>query len=396
MPSQHSRPSKRRRGHAQDDEAAVLLPRSEEPLQPESYPRSHHHHSSHHSDNYSSSSASTSRAYYDMNRESSSSRKVDADPWAEERYSYASSSDGYRRSAIDGYEMIGSRDTSNWASRTGTDTARYPSISRANEWEQRYEDYVDPSWKTHSSGYDERNTSYESWPQEDSRRGRSSHPQDRAQRIQASERVVDETGRWQRERRREKSGKTWEPDSGWGSRARESGGPKWEDHSKQSYPALEGPSEDRKWEPAPSWKSSHDEESSRAQNGSTRNGTSYSSHKNAKSSSKKSHNHTKSKRSAEKHTIDDSDFNKFVSCPTAFPVSFSYFSIHSLAGLSGLSIIRLTPSPPVIIDLTRQTRCARTIRLGLEVDLVQRHRRRNACDKILTLSNEVVRQANAG
>ncbi|KAK0453685.1 hypothetical protein EV421DRAFT_1765818 [Armillaria borealis] len=86
-----------------------------------------------------------------------------------------------------------------------------------------------------------------------------------------------------------------------------------------------------------------------------------------------------------------------LAAPLLFPSHSHVFSFFYLAGRSGLSIIRLTPSLPVIIDLTPQTRRARTIRLvGLEVDLVQRHRRRNACDKILALSNEVVLQASVG
>lgn len=309
------RNNKRHRGSKGQIDDPSLVPRADE-LSPEPYSRAVQ--TSHHSDSYRPPSTS-SRASYDMAREPSSSRsRHEVDSWrpdaTHDRYEYTAPNDGYRRGGgRDDYDVVEQRDTEGWG-RSGRD-GRY-SHSR-EEWPQRYErsysssSYPEPSsWPTHPPpSYDSRSASYSHWGADDSRNHTpDDRGHDRAQGHGRPDRQPDRE-QWSTDQRREKSDQKWQSDAGWDSRRRDQRGS--QDEPTRHSSTQESPTDDRSWEPAPSWRASarhdsrNDSQTQRSQN-SHRNSNS---NKNSKGAKKNQNQNNKQRRD---WRTDDGNLNKLV------------------------------------------------------------------------------------
>lgn len=215
---------------------------------PDSYPRSQR--ASHRSDDLRTSATPT-RDYYDGYRETGPHARTrnDEDAWYSDARRYREE-DVYRRD--DDYDAGMRRDT-DWGTRSTSDP-QYSSVRE--DWpHQQYghpPSYPDSSsWDTAASrdAYDSRTPYYDDWPTPNPRSS-SSRARDDDRHPRGGKHGKDSG--WSRDHRRDRE--VQQPqhhaDSGWEGRRRDNG---WEDK------VVEGSevSEDRAWEPAPSWKSSH-------------------------------------------------------------------------------------------------------------------------------------------
>jgi len=268
----------------------------------EAYIRSHG--ALHHSESYRTASTS-SRGSYVSDRDIPSRSRHD-DEWRHadldhERYHYG---DPYSRGDRSDYGDAGPRSTGGWGA------VDPPYSSSRHDWPPHYENgsssssYAETaSWGVAApSAYESSRAVYaDHWQQRDSREAPVDDwpPPDVVRKDQYQDRRQPE---WRPEAKREKtSSQKFQSDSGWGSRRRDRG---WnrETSAHGDAPAERGDSlEDRAWEPAPSWKSNHNDhpqqhQNQRGQNGQRTNGK-----------SKRGQNQNKQKR---EWRADDGDLNK--------------------------------------------------------------------------------------
>lgn len=247
MRSQHKQ-NRRSRGNKPQDDDQYGTSRMDEGS--DSYSRSHR--TSHRSDDRRTSSTSN-RDYYDGYRDvgSHSRSRHDEDSWYSDVSRYREE-DVYRRD--DDYEA-GMRRDSDWGARPQGDP-QYPSIR--DEWAHQHYDHPSSYHDSSSWGapptrdaYDSRSSYYDDWPAP-SARGSSSHGRDDDRHLRHGEKHEREDLGWPREQRRDKGTQQtrYQNDSGWDLRRRDNG---WEDRMAEDPQSIE----DRAWEPAPSWKSSH-------------------------------------------------------------------------------------------------------------------------------------------
>jgi hypothetical protein len=215
--------------------------------------------------------------------------------------------DVYRRESD--YDADIRRD-SDWGTRSGGDT-QYSSVR--DEWPQQYDhpsSYHDSSsWGAAASrdAYDSRHPYYEDWSLTNSTHGSSSRVRDDDGHLRHSEKHEREDLGWSRDHRRDKGTQQsrFQTGSNWESTKRDTS---WESGVAKDPQVLE----DREWEPAPSWKSSHrNEDSLQNSNQSQNNGQRSSQHKQQQYSKGKRSQYSKQQRRDWRN--DDSNLNKYVS-----------------------------------------------------------------------------------
>lgn len=280
----------------------------------DSYSRSHR--TSQCSDDRRTSSTSN-REYYDGYRSMGSHTRSrhDEDPWYPDAGRFREE-DVYRREG--GYDT-GMRRDSDWVSRSAGDSS-YDTVR--DEWplSQRYDppSYHDSSsWGTTSTrdAYDSRSSYYDDWSRT-STRGPSSHVRDDGRHLRHNEVFDREDIDWSRDRRGGKGGQQlhFQNDSAWDLRRRENG---WDDRAAEDPQSLE----ERAWEPAPSWRSTHRDEGNNSENRTQSQNQNHrtSLHKNQQQSKgKRNYSHKQQRRDWRN---DDSSLNKYAS--RVFPEIYS-------------------------------------------------------------------------
>jgi hypothetical protein len=218
------------------------------------------HHLSRHSDHRRASSSSN-RDYYDGYNDGTSNPRSrhDEDPWYSDVGRYRED-DVYRRD--DDYEANMRRE-SDWRARSQGD----PQYSMRDDWAHQHYDHSSSyhdssSWNASASrdAYDGRGSYYDDWPVTNTR-GSSSHGHDDDRHLRHGGKHNRDDLSWSRERRREKSTQQirYPSDSGWDVRRKDNG---LEDKLMDDTQSIE----ERAWEPAPSWKSSHHNEAGMPKN----------------------------------------------------------------------------------------------------------------------------------
>ncbi|KAJ3576168.1 hypothetical protein NP233_g578 [Leucocoprinus birnbaumii] len=302
MRSQHKQ-NRRPRGSKPQDDEQYGPPRMDESS--ESYSRSHR--TSHRSDDRRTSSTSN-REYYDGYRDlgSHSRSRRDDDPWYSDSGRFREE-DVYRRE--NDYDT-GIRRDSDWGTRPTGDPS-YGGVRE--EWPppQHYDhpsSYHDSSaWSTAAprDAYDSRSSYYEDWSTTGARAS-SSLARDDERHLRHDDKYGREDLGWSRDHRREKGSQQqsrFQNDSGWDVRRRENG---WDDRAVEESQAME----DRAWEPAPSWQSTHRTDSnSQPRNQNQNNAHRTSQQKNQQySKGKRTHN---SKQQRRDWRNDDSNLNNW-------------------------------------------------------------------------------------
>src|ERR1700722_8117022 len=258
MHSSHGRNRRKRSDSGENDEAPLLVSRADAALS-ETHSRAQ---LSRHADSYRTSTSS--RSTYDMSRDASSSRNHhEADDWrpnpsshsSRERYSY-SSKDSYRRSSRDGYDVEDSREDG-WGDQTASRRHYVPS---SREWSHRYDhghrtsSYPESSSWSASASFDNRTSSKDQWTMESNRRSVDEHTHSRPG---VGDILSEKVSAWRRDGRK-KGDRAWTRDSGW--EPPHDGRKNWEEGRGRTGVEPEDSTNDRSWEPAPSWQhSSRDE-----------------------------------------------------------------------------------------------------------------------------------------
>ncbi|KAF8655275.1 hypothetical protein AX16_003175 [Volvariella volvacea WC 439] len=170
----------------------------------------------------------------------------EADAWRrvlQETYSY--SNDGHR--GRDGYD-IDTRDEDAWYARPED-----PRTDWSHRYDMSYPTYPESSWHPPSSSYSNR-PPHDPWGSEDDSRNHY-----RQESRQQDGRRTDRDGHgWRRDNRKDKGSMRFQSDSGWDTRRRKAWDDKNQQKAQHSQEATQSSTatEDRSWEPAPSWKAS--------------------------------------------------------------------------------------------------------------------------------------------
>ncbi len=272
----------------------------------DSYSRSHR--ATHRSDDHRTPSTS-SRDYFDGYRETGPHprNRPDEDAWFSDARGYREE-DVYRRD--DDYD-VGMRRDSDWGTRPASDS-QYPSVRE--DWS--HQQYTHPSsypdsssWDAATSrdAYDSRASYYEDWSTPNPRSS-TSRPRDDDRYPQGVKQGRKDSG-WSQDPRRDRE--VQQPhqhaDSGWEGRRRDNG---WEDKMPEDTRTLE----ERAWEPAPSWKSSHRTDNDNQHRNQHQNDQRNSQHRQQHHSrgGKRNHNPKQQRRDWRN---DDSHLNKYGHCP---------------------------------------------------------------------------------
>lgn len=233
----------------------------------ESYSRSHR--SSHQSERYMPRSSLSSRSSYELDRESSSSRTHrEPESWPRgdpphERYDYPPDV-GHHRTE----RNVSSRGD-DWP--TQHDEASYP--EPRDNWSQHYEqsypmsNYADPHWGAGSMPpYESRGGPYEPWRQD----GDRSRARDEQSHVAHDDKPRERgNSGWRRDQKRERGRQHFKSDSGWDARRK---GKEWDENSRCDESSSHrkrqpNDTEDRSWEPGPSWQRSNTEQQNQRHNG---------------------------------------------------------------------------------------------------------------------------------